>query len=93
MGFAYLFGLGINSDSFLSTYWFRKAAEQNNSAGLYWLGECYENGVGVEKDESEALSYYRKSAELGFDLAQVAMAKDALRNDKYEIGLNWLKSC
>lgn len=91
MGFAYLFGLGINSDSFLSTYWFRKAAEQNNSAGLYWLGECYENGVGVEKDESEALSYYRKSADLGFDLAQVAMAKDALRNDKYEIGLNWLR--
>ncbi len=91
MGFAYLFGLGISSDGFLSTYWFRKAAEQNDPAGLYWLGECYENGVGVDKDESMALSYYKKSAELEFDLAQVAMAKDALRNDEYVTGVNWLK--
>lgn len=90
MGFAYLFGIGIDSDDFLSAYWFRKAAEQNDPAGLYWIGCCYESGVGVDEDESEANSYYRKSAELGFDMAQVAMAKDALRKEEYDKAVNWL---
>ncbi len=29
----------------------------------YNLGNCYKNGIGIEKDEVEAFEYYKKSAE------------------------------
>ena len=47
--------------------WFRKAADQNNSAAFYELGVCYENGEGVDKDPDEALTWYRKAVDGGFE--------------------------
>ena len=32
---------------------------------MYNIGDAYENGYGVEKDEEQAFAWYRKSAELG----------------------------
>jgi serine/threonine protein kinase/TPR repeat protein len=42
-----------------------KAAEQGNANEQYNLGLMYEEGRGVEKDEVEALKWYRKAAEQG----------------------------
>ena len=36
--------------------WFAKAAEQQFPRAQYLLGECYENGYGVEKDAGSAAS-------------------------------------
>src|SRR5687767_7422945 len=36
----------------------------------YNLGNCYENGIGVKKDETKAFEYYKKSAEKGYNMAQ-----------------------
>lgn len=41
--------------------WFEKAANQGNANAQYKLGYCYENGKGVAKDESKALSWYMKA--------------------------------
>jgi len=38
------------------------------------MGSLYEDGVGVKKDESKAIDWYRKSADNGFAPAQFAMA-------------------
>lgn len=91
LGWSYLTGSGIGRDDFLAVYWFRKAAEQNDATGQYWLGECYQNGIGVKKDEALALSYYRQSAYQGVDLAQVALARDALEKEDYAAMVDWLR--
>jgi len=45
--------------------WFRKAAEQGDSRAQLYLGLCYSNGTGVEKDYAEAVNWVRKAAEQG----------------------------
>jgi hypothetical protein len=50
--------------------WFRKAAEQGNASGQYWLGFCYYNGSVVAQDYAQAVSWYRKAAEQGEDSGQ-----------------------
>ena len=49
-------------------------AERGNSKEQYRLAECYENGIGTEKDEEKAFEWYRKSAEQGNAEAQFKLA-------------------
>lgn len=41
----------------------------------YNLALCYEYGKGVEKNKSEAIKWYRKSAEQGLSDAKKALKK------------------
>lgn len=43
---------------------------RNHARALNFLGVCYETGRGVEKDLKKAVSFYQKSADLGFRRAQ-----------------------
>lgn len=45
--------------------WYLKSAEQGNYDAFFNLGECYENGEGVQQNHQEAVKWYRKAAELG----------------------------
>lgn len=49
---------------------FLAAAEEGHSDSQYNIGLMYEHGIGVDKDESVALGWYRKSAEQANALAQ-----------------------
>lgn len=40
--------------------WYRKGAERNNAMAKYRLGWCYDNGMGVEKNRSEAVKWYNE---------------------------------
>ena len=60
-------GIGTALDPAGAVEWFRKAADQDCSAAFYELGVCYENGEGVEKNLDEALSWYRKAVDGGFE--------------------------
>ncbi|RIB15247.1 kinase-like domain-containing protein [Gigaspora rosea] len=42
----------------------QKLADMNDPDGINRLGYCYEYGIGVEKDERKAFTYYQKSAEM-----------------------------
>ena len=42
--------------------WFRKAAEKGDAWGMFHLGECYEDGVGVKKDLDAACVWFCRSA-------------------------------
>jgi len=49
-------GDGIPQDYAEALSWFRKSAEQGQSAALYMLGAMYRDGEGVSQDFTEA--YY-----------------------------------
>jgi TPR repeat protein len=44
-------------------------ADGNNPQAAFWLGDMYEQGLGVPKDTDTALKWYRKSAEAGWTAA------------------------
>jgi TPR repeat protein len=48
----------------------QKQAEQGESNAQYYLARMYDHGCGVEKDESQAVSWYRKAADQGHAPAQ-----------------------
>ena len=41
----------------------------------HFIGVCYENGTGVEKDEVEAAKYYKMAADQGYASAQNNLGK------------------
>ncbi|RGB37964.1 kinase-like domain-containing protein [Rhizophagus diaphanus] len=51
-------------------YWYHKAAENDNNIALYNLGEFYELGKGISKNETRAFEFYKKSADQGYINAQ-----------------------
>ncbi|MDX2488565.1 MAG: tetratricopeptide repeat protein [Gammaproteobacteria bacterium] len=53
---------------------FLAAAEEGGSDSQFNVGLMYEQGIGVSKDEKEAIVWYRKAAEQGNALAQFNLA-------------------
>ena len=50
--------------------WLRKAADQENASAMYSLGRSYEHGTGgIIQDFVQAIIWYSKAAEQGFELA------------------------
>lgn len=47
----------------------RQLADEGNAAALYRLGEVFEHGLGVLQDFGQALEWYEKAAEAGFENA------------------------
>lgn len=56
--------------------WFAKAAEQGDSYAQCWLGYCYANGRGVEKDAKKAYDWYMKAYRNGNCAGKEAMLAD-----------------
>ena len=74
---------------------FTYLADEQNATALYYLGQMYENGQGVDKDTKKATEYYQQADALGNMQASVQLAKtvfcdDTIENNK-EIGLEYLK--
>ena len=65
---------GVNRDYAQAFKWFRKAAEQGDAKGQYFLGRMYYYGEGTAKDYAEAAKFYRRSAEQGDVVAQFSLA-------------------
>jgi TPR repeat protein len=42
------------------------AADKGNAQAAYWMGQMYENGLGVKTDAGTALTWYQKAAEGGW---------------------------
>src|SRR6185437_8971147 len=43
---------------------FQELANKNDPEGIFWLGYCYEYGIGVEKNMNEAFINYQNSAKM-----------------------------
>lgn len=73
---ANLFLMNIHNDA--KAYQLMKtAAEADNKFGMFYLGMCYEHGIGVNKDKSEAKKWYTKVC------GRKANNKDALSRTDY----------
>jgi hypothetical protein len=56
----------VNQRGSQAIQWLINAATvEQHPAAIYCLGVCYHDGIGVEKNPSKAVFYYKRSAELG----------------------------
>jgi TPR repeat protein len=58
-------GDGIPENAAMAVSLFRRAAHLGHAGAAYMLGECLLNGVGAERDRSDALEWLVTAAELG----------------------------
>lgn len=63
-GLDHYYGLVHPIDYAKSFEIFESSAKQGHPESMFYLGICYENGQGVEKNEKKALEILHKSAEL-----------------------------
>ena len=54
---------------------FQELANKGYAAAQYYLGNCYENGIGVSKDGEKAVEWYTKAANQGDANAQKALER------------------
>ena len=52
---------------------FFQLAEKDNPIAFFYIGECFYYGRGTTKSLTEAINWYKKSAEQGFSDAQYKM--------------------
>ncbi|MDE6090364.1 MAG: hypothetical protein K2G41_06650 [Duncaniella sp.] len=74
-----------------AAYWYLQAAEQGHSTAQNNLGQCYENGTGVEADIREAIKWYRLSAENGNSYGQLNLGDCFRDGHKTKVGGHWEK--
>lgn len=61
----------LNKDYTSAEKCFRKAADEGDPEAQFCLGDMYNNGFGVTKNERKALALFRKSAEQRFSPSQI----------------------
>lgn len=54
--------------------WLTMAAKNGDVEAMYWLGSCYQSGVGAEKNEQTAFYWFKQAAEKGDDGAKWELA-------------------
>lgn len=52
----------------------RKVANMNDIAAQFYVGQCYEYGIGVSQSDSEAFKWYRRTAERGLSDGMLMLA-------------------
>jgi len=53
----------------------KKLADQGDAEALYQLGNCYQNGDGVEQDIKKAVEWWLKASDLGHEKATELVQK------------------
>jgi len=73
LGMMYNSGEGVKQDHAEAAKWFRKAADQGDANGQFFLGMAYYSGDGVTQDYAEAVRWFRKAADQGDAFGQHAL--------------------
>ena len=74
-------------------YWFKKAADQNDTRGQMYCAAAYLFGVGVKQNPDVAKRYYILAAKNGDSIAQCTLAQSFLETHQSankKLGLIWL---
>ena len=91
-------GEGIPKDTEKGEMWIgksldglREAAENGDVEALSYLGICYADGIGVEKDRAQALECLRKAGELGSGEAQFAIGVMCMQERNLDEAVDWFR--
>lgn len=61
---------GVDQDYENAFGWYMTCAEGNQAEAQFYVGLCYQYGLGTDKNQEEAARWYYRSAALGFDDAK-----------------------
>lgn len=75
LGNCYFKGLGISLDYIQAVSLFKKAAIKGSACAQFNYALCLENGKGTDKNLNEALKWYQKSADKGYESAKQKIRK------------------
>lgn len=75
VGSAFYWGDGVKVDRKRAFEYYLTSARKGNPETQCKIGGCYENGQGTAKDMTEALYWYRRSADQGFADAIAALER------------------
>ena len=65
LGMLYFYGLGVRQSYAKGKKLVEKASQQNKNEAQLLLGELYERGLGVKKNDTIAKEWYGKSCDNG----------------------------
>ena len=71
---AYLGGDGVKQSDSKAVHWAEELIKRNIGMGYYHMGTFLQQGTGVKQDRVAALTYFRKSADLGNAQGQLVVA-------------------
>ena len=69
LGMEYRRGRAFPINNSKSFYLYNKVKEMGNMDGYFYLGRCYENGIGVKKDCRKAVELFEEAARNGHKLS------------------------
>ena len=75
LGYCYSEGVGTDVNKEKAFELYQKAANLGNDVAQYNLALVYENGDGIVQDIDQAIYWYRKSAEQGYQSARNKLEK------------------
>ena len=84
MGYCYLYGKGINADPARGKQLLEESAQTGNGQAWMFLGDMYDQAIGVPEDINMAVSCYQKAAE-----KKIAGASEALGRYKKTLFGKW----
>jgi TPR repeat protein len=94
---AVMLALSVNmkdADDNLAFSWFKKISENDSAEALYWLAQCYLDGIGTQQNDELAFDSFKKAAEHSYPNAYYPLAlcycdgKGCQQN--YELALAWI---
>lgn len=96
---AYLGGDGVKQSNTRAVHWAEELINRNIGMGYYHMGTFLQQGTGVKQDRVAALTYFRKSADLGNAQGQLvsgdklleAVSRTAERERGFAIGTAMLQ--
>ncbi len=65
--------------------------DEGYTTAAHLLGKLYRDGRGVERNSTESLFWFRRSAEAGNDYSQHALGKLLIENGDVQAGIHWLE--
>ena len=75
LGMNYLIGYKVKEDNKKAFKFFHKAARQGNKEAKYFMGTCFDQGIGVRKQKELARYWYRQAAKAGSTKAVYKLAE------------------
>jgi TPR repeat protein len=72
-------------------HWVMDAAEKMHPEALFTIGTCYDRGIGVSKNDKNALLFMKASAMEHYEMAYLELVKMFLKNSDWGRASMWLE--